>query len=90
MAARTKIEWASNPNQRLACSPLFLPNTMPAMIDWELCSSGTEILELDTTTAGEDCQGEWTGTEGWVGGRGGGGLQQRRISRSLRREREWR
>ncbi len=60
---RTKIAWASNPNKRLSCSPFFLPNTMD--IDWELCSSGFEMLDFDTTTVGEDCQGEWDGTA-WV------------------------
>jgi hypothetical protein len=66
-AARTKIPWATNPNRRVTTSPFFVPNTMD--IDWEVATSGFEILEFDTSDAGRDCQGAWDGAKWETPGR---------------------
>jgi hypothetical protein len=58
-AARTATTWATNPNQRITCSPFYLPGTQT--VDWEQCTTGFEILQLDTSSSGLDCQGQWTG-----------------------------
>jgi hypothetical protein len=58
--ARTHIAWETHPNQRVTCSPFFLPNSEE--IDWELCTSGFEILEFDTSPEAYDCQGSYSGT----------------------------
>ena len=57
--ARQKIAWATNPHRDVTTSPFFLRGT--AILDWELRSSGFELLELDTSEAGRDCQGDWDG-----------------------------
>ena len=59
---RSKIAWATNPNRRITNSPFFLPGTQT--IDWEVATSGFEMIAFDTTDAGRDCQGTWTGA-GW-------------------------
>jgi hypothetical protein len=61
--ARTHIPWATNPNKRVTTSPFFLPGQQ--VIDWEVATSGFEILEFDTSEAGRDCQGSWDGAA-WV------------------------
>jgi hypothetical protein len=58
--ARTKVAWATHPGQNVTCSPFFLPNSME--IDWELCTSGFEILEFDTSEEAYDCQGSYSGS----------------------------
>lgn len=65
--ARTRSTWSSDPSQRLTCMPYFLPGTQT--IDFEQCSSGFEILQFDTSQAGEDCQGGWTGASWETPGR---------------------
>lgn len=65
--ARTHTPWATDPNQNLTCVPYFIPGTQT--IDWEEVSTGFEILELDTSEAGLDCQGIWDGSEWQPSGR---------------------
>jgi hypothetical protein len=57
---RSKIAWATHPNRRITTSPFFLPGT--ADIDWEVATSGFEMLTFDTSEAARDCQGRWTGS----------------------------
>lgn len=64
---RNKIAWATNPNQRVSTNPFFLPGTQT--VDWEVATSGFEILQFDTSEAGRDCQGRWDGARWETTGR---------------------
>jgi len=57
---RRKVEWATHPHRFVTTSPFFLPGT--DTIDWEVATSGFEILEFDNSEAGRDCQGTWNGS----------------------------
>jgi hypothetical protein len=59
---RTRVAWAADPNREVTCVPFFLPGTQA--LDYEVCTSGFELLAFDTSAAGEDCQGAWS-YEGW-------------------------
>ena len=65
--ARTKIPWATNTNRGITTSPFFLSGT--STIDWEVATSGFELLAFDTTAEGRDCQGRWNGSEWETTGR---------------------
>lgn len=55
---QTRVPWAADPNREVTCVPSFLPGTQD--LDYELCTSGFELLAFDTSAAGEDCQGAWS------------------------------
>lgn len=55
---RTRVAWAADPNREVTCFPFFFPGTQD--VDYELCTSGFELLAFDTSAAGEDCQGTWS------------------------------
>jgi hypothetical protein len=66
---RFHIPWATNKNREVARSIFIWPSDYT--IDWELASSGFEITQLDTSEAGEDCQGsrdriKWATVDGFV------------------------
>jgi hypothetical protein len=65
--ARSKVPWATNTNRRITTSPFYQSGT--TVVDWELASSGLELLELDTSDAGRDCLGQWTGAMWTMPGR---------------------
>jgi hypothetical protein len=64
---RARVRWATDPNRSTTCIPYFLPGE--GTIDWEECTSGFELLELDTSEAGNDCQGAWNGADWETPGR---------------------
>jgi hypothetical protein len=66
---RFHIPWATNKNREIARSIFVWPADFK--IDWELASAGFEITQLDTSEAGEDCQGardrvKWATVDGFV------------------------
>jgi hypothetical protein len=61
--------WVNDPNQYLSCIPYFLPGTQT--IDWEECSAGFELLQLDSDDSelSAECIGTWNGANWYMPGR---------------------
>lgn len=50
-----------NPNRQASCNAFYLDATSD--IDWELCTLGFDILEIDTSVEARDGFGAWDGTQ---------------------------